>query len=401
VAPRDQTTPISTVTPRDDTAPATTPGTATDDVAIDDVAIGDPRTDDRDTACAFADETTFVTGPSTVGVGTEACGTLTSTFADAPLLGGDYQRAYPLPNGDVLWLFQDVFVSTTDGPRLVHNAGVLQRDDGTELLITETSGWPSSYLFADRTIRYRHWYWPLDGEIGVDGALHVFMAEMVEHGSAYLTFVEPVATWTVTIDVEDLHIVDRGPAPDASAALYGWSVVSAGEHTYLYAHCYRQFGWDELWFAPGVFAHDLDCTADVTLARLPRGMFDAEPEYWDGDGWTDDPALADPVIPTEGRAINPTQVELLDGVFVAVTKVGDWWGNEIVLDAAPAPEGPWTTYGTVAVSVPCDDCDTYFASIVPFGADEDTFVVALSCNVWEGVDLEHYRPLFLAVPRPD
>jgi hypothetical protein len=107
-----------------------------------------------------------------------------------------------------------------------------------------------------------------------------------------------------------------------------------------------------------------------------------------------------PVIPTDGRAINPTQVAVLDGVYVAVTKVGDWWGHELVLDVAPEPEGPWETYATVPVAPPCDHCNTYFGSIVPFGVDDATFVVALSCNDWNGVELEHYRPMFLRVPRP-
>jgi hypothetical protein len=327
----------------------------------------------------------------------DTCANLAATFAEAPIVGGDYQRVFVLPDGDVLWLLQDVFVPTSSGPRLVHNAGLLQRDGRTELLV---SAGPSSYLFADQTDRYHHWYWPLDGSVGSDGALHVFVAEMVEHGSRYLSFVEPVATWVVTIDTATMDVVDRRPAPDPSNALYGWSVVSADEYTYLFAHCYRQFGWDELWFAPEVRAHDLDCTADVTVARVPKGQFSVGPEYWDGSGWNPDPSTAVAVIPTEQRAVNPTQVELLDGVFVAVTKVDDWWGRELVLDTAPAAEGPWTTYATVPTAPPCDHCNTYFASIVPFGVDDATFVVALSCNDWEGVDLEYYRPMFLRVPRP-
>ena len=347
-------------------------------------------------------ESTFVDSDAlSVGLTSGTCDTLTTAFHDAPLLGGDYQRAQVLPNGDVLWLLQDVFVSTDSGPRLVHNAGLVQRAGGSELLVTDAAGGPMSYLFADRTVRFQHWYWPLDGEIGADGLLYVFVAEVVEHGTRYLSFVEPVATWIVTIDPDTLAVVEHAPAPDPSSSLYGWSVVSAGDHTYLYAHCHRQFGWDEVWFAPGILAHDRGCTADVTLARVPRGTFDVDPEYWDGSGWSADPTTAVAVIPTEGRAINPTQVALLDGVFVAVTKVGDWWGHDLVLDVATSAEGPWETYATVPVEPPCDHCSTYFASIVPFGVDDTAFVVALSCNDWNGVELEHYVPMFVRVPRPD
>jgi hypothetical protein len=317
-----------------------------------------------------------------------------------PMIGADYQRAYPLPSGRVLWLFQDAFLPTSHGPELVHNVGLLQSGQCFQLLREGSADAPTSYLLAELTDRFDRWFWPMGGDLGADGNLHVFVAEMIEHGG-YLDHTEPVATWLVTIDADDLSVVDQRLAPDASAGLYGWSVVSAGDHTYLYSHCYRQFGYDPLWFAPDVLAHDLGCTAEVKLARVPRSEFAAVPEYWDGTEWVADPNAAVAVIPTDGRNINPTQVALLDGRFVAVTKVGDWWGTAILLDVAEAPEGPWETYDTIPVEKECERCNTYFASIVPFGADADSLMVGLSCNTfgaWH--DHDHYTPTFLRVPAP-
>ena len=326
---------------------------------------------------------------------------LCEVFDNQPsMIGADYQRAYPLPDGRVLWLFQDAFLPTTHGPELVHNVGLLQDGTNFELLRSGTSEHPTPYLFADVTDRHHHWYWPLGGGVGLDEQLHVFVAELVERGPRYLSYVEPIATWIATIDVDDLHVIDQQLAPDSSSDLYGWSVVSAGDHTYLYAFCYRQFGFDPLPFAPDVNAHDRACSDEVTMARIPRGDFDARPEYWDGHGWSDDPATAAAVIPREGRTVNPTQVAVHNGRFVAVTKEGDWWGNTIYLDVATAPEGPWTTYWSTLVQAECDRCNTYFASIVPFGADDDSFVIALSCNTWDGDDLGHYNPTFMRVPAP-
>jgi hypothetical protein len=34
------------------------------------------------------------------------------------LVGGDYPHSYPLPDGRVLWLFQDGFLGVPDTPRL-------------------------------------------------------------------------------------------------------------------------------------------------------------------------------------------------------------------------------------------------------------------------------------------
>ena len=55
------------------------------------------------------------------------------------------------------------------------------------------------------------------------------------------------------------------------------------------------------------------------------------------------PSKAAAVIPSEGRAVNPTQVAVLDAVHRR-HQGDDWWGNTIYLDVAATPEGPWATY---------------------------------------------------------
>ena len=340
-------------------------------------------------------------GPHTC-VDADAVDALAAVFdGELPLVGADYQRAFPLPDGRLLWLFQDAFVDSPHGRHLVHNVGLLQSGTCFQLLHAGSGSSPAPFLFGDLTATHERWFWPLGGDIGADGHLHVFVAEMREHSGRYLGHVEPVATWLVTIDPVTLDVVDRQPAPNPGADLYGWSVVSHHEHTYLYAHCYRQFGWDPF---PGsestAGTHDWDCTADVTVARVPRGQFDVEPEYWNGARWTNDAEDAVAVVPTDGRAVNPTQFAVLDDRFVAVTKVDDWWGTDIHLDVAPTPFGPWTTYDIVAIEARCAACNTYFASIVPFGATGQTFTIAVSNNHWNGDVIEHYRPSLLEVAIP-
>lgn len=328
---------------------------------------------------------------------------LTAFFdAGRPLLGADYQRPFALPDGRVLWLFQDAFLPTSHGPELVHNVGLLQSGRCFQLLRSGSTDAPASYILANRTDRFVHWFWPLGGGIGLDGRLNVFVAEMREHGPGYLVHTEPVATWLVSIELDTLTVDDVRLAPNPSNELYGWSVVSQGEFTYLYAHCYRQFGWDLFPFADPPFrAHDFSCGPDVTVARVPRSDFEALPDYWDGTGWTAEESDAAPVIPREGRAVNPSQITLFEGRFVAVTKVGDWWGDTIYLDVAAVAEGPWHTYATVTVAPGDDDGNTYFASIVPYGADETSFVVGISRNTWSGDDPDHYSPMFIRIPAPD
>ena len=107
------------------------------------------------------------------------------------------------------------------------------------------------------------------------------------------------------------------------------------------------------------------------------------------------------MIETAGRRINANQIEWTGGGFVSVNKEGDWWGDTIVLDVAPNAEGPWHTYETITVEPECERvCNTYFASVVAYGADQTSIMIGLSANVWSGDDLDHYTPTFFRVPAP-
>ncbi|MGH9133009.1 MAG: hypothetical protein ACRDZZ_03670 [Ilumatobacteraceae bacterium] len=337
-----------------------------------------------------------------VCVADTSAGSLTAFFATGdPILGADYQRAYPLADGRTLWMFQDVFVRSRAGSTFVHNAGLIQTGNCFTLLQSGDYARPGNYVLDGATTPLRHWYWALGGDMGADGTFQLFFAEMIERGPKYLSFTEPVATWRVSIDLTDMSVAAFAPAADNSGALYGWSVTSDASYSYLYAHCYRQFGWDPLLYLdPPLYTHDFDCTANVTVARVPRGHLEAAPQYWDGSSWTSDAHRAVPVIPRGDRLVNPTQV-MFDGYqFVAVTKEGDWWGDTIYLDVAPAAEGPWITYATIDVPSECSICNTYFASFVPWRAADGALIVGLSRNTFEGVFTGLYSPRFLTAPGP-
>jgi hypothetical protein len=253
-------------------------------------------------------ETSVATGlPDAVCIESAGPGGLNEFFdLGDPILGADYQRAFTLPDGRVLWLFQDAFLPTSHGPRLVHNVGLLQSGPCFQLLRTGSADHPAPYLLPELTDRFDRWFWPLGGGVGDDGDLHVFVAEVRERSSGYLGHTEPVANWSVSIELNTFAVVDAQPAPNPSNELYGWSVVSQGDHTFLYAHCYRQFGWDLFPFGDPPFrAHDWSCGPDVTVARIPRSDFGATPQYWNGSIWTTDPADAVPVIERDGRSVNP------------------------------------------------------------------------------------------------
>ena len=314
--------------------------------------------------------------------------------------GADYQRPFLLPDGRALWVFQDVYVRGRGGrSTFVHNAALVQNGACFTVLYSGNYAAPAEYLFPDVTQRERRWFWPLAGEMGTDGRFHLFVAEMRENGPSYLSYTEPLATWKVAIDLATMQVVDRRPAVDASNALYGFSVVSDDAHTYLYAHCHRQFGWSAFPFVdPPVYVHDFGCVQKMTVARVPRGRFDVPMEYWNGTSWTTNAAAAANVVPT-GRFVSASQFyRTAPNKYVAITKVGDWFGGTIEIDIAPAPQGPYRTVKTIAVPAACGDCNNYFATLLPFGTTTGQWIIGLSNNVFGPVDLSRYDPTFFATP---
>jgi hypothetical protein len=316
---------------------------------------------------------------------------LTSAFAGAPdgLEGADYQRAIDLPDGRRLWTFQDAFVARPGAAdRLVHNVAVVQDGACFDLIHGGSAANPSPWLAGEETVRHHRWFWPMGALLPGDGTIKVFLAEFVEHGQRYLSNSVPTATWLATIDATTFEQIDLAPAPNPGPALYGWSIAADDDFTYLYGHCYRQFGFSFV-------GHDV-CTAEVTVARTSHDLA-APLTYWDGSTWVDDPAAAASIAPTKApdgadRTVNPTQVTRVGDRWVAVTKDADWWGNRIYIDVADRPTGPWSTVRTVSVAVEDPDENTYFASVVAVAGDE--IVIGLSHNRWDGVQSSVYRPTF-------
>jgi hypothetical protein len=313
--------------------------------------------------------------------------------------GADYQRGFALPDGRFLWFFQDVFVRGRSGSKMVHNAGLVQSGPCFTPLYSGTYASPNEYLFPDATQRRQHWFWPLGGDVGADGHFHLFVAEMRENGAAYLTETEPIATWVVTIELTTMQVIDRRPAPNSSASLYGWSVASSDEYTYLYAQCHRQFGWSTFPFvSPPVYVHDFNCSDIVRVGRVPKGRFDLAPTYWNGSSWVASASQAVDISPP-GRGIDPMQIYFVDGRWLAVTKLGDWFGDKIVVDVASLPQGPFTTVRSIPTPPRCSNCNTYFASLVPYPGTDGSMLIGISNNVFGNLDLRLYDPTFFAIPR--
>jgi len=341
-----------------------------------------------------------VFSPGSVCLPSAAPGHLDQLFFSEPggVVGADYQRATALPDGRVLWTFQDAEVRRPNGSTtLVHNIGMVQDGSCFTVLMNGTADDPRPWLFASDTTKFARWFWPLGAEMGSDGRLYVFAAEMYERGPGYLTRTEPVSTVVAGVDTQTWEVVATGRPANASAALYGFSIESDSSWTYLFAQCHRQFGFDPFIFS---YAHDQQCSNRVTVGRVPKGQLFAAPTYWTGRGWQADPAAAVPVIQTAGRMVNATQFLRVNNNWMAITKVDDWWGDRIVVEQAIRPVGPFGVVAEIVATPKCAvDCNTYFASWVP-STNPGELVYGLSHNRWDGIATDVYRPTFAALGAP-
>jgi hypothetical protein len=325
--------------------------------------------------------------------------------------GGDYQRTYPLPDGRVLWLFQDLHYSNdedllNDWPgdaargastNAAHNSGLIQRGNCWTIL----GGRAQDLIGRPQTIDSRRWYWALDGEIGADGNLWIFVVEM-EHptGGGAGPGSRPTGTWLAVFDPFTLRQIDFRRAPNSGTQLYGWSVTSTDQWSYLYGHCYRQFVNNVN--GPGQF--DSACMPHTYVARVPRGRFDVQPTYWDGRSWSSNAAAARPVM-TRGAA-NPMSVQWFGDSFVSVTKQDDWWGTQIFVDVASQPQGPFQQ-AQASISIlndrRCSECGLYHAQLMPWLDPQGRVIISISNGAPYHLWMQNarlYRPSFYTIPLP-
>ncbi|MFK7919568.1 MAG: hypothetical protein AB8G14_15945 [Ilumatobacter sp.] len=262
---------------------------------------------------------------------------------------------------------------------------------------------PEAWLFPNDTAPEFRWFWPLDAEVGADGQVYIFSVEMHERGDEYLTRAEPGGTYVARFNPDNWNIEWYGRPANASDDLYGWSIESDDEWTYLFAQCHRQFGYDPVF---DIGAHDRSCADRVTVGRVPLGrVFDA-PTYWNGSAWSADSSAAVAVIPRSGRFASPTQIIEKNGRWMAVTKLDDWWGQFVVVESARHPTGPYEVVEQRRVSPKCSPgCNTDFSSWIDgqnLGGPNDLLIMSLSHNRWDGEPSSVYRPSYdLVAPPPD
>jgi hypothetical protein len=318
--------------------------------------------------------------------GTSA-GALDAFFRErvGPVIGVDYQHVYALGGGRYLWLFQDTFVDYSgaatrlDQATFMHNSAMLQDGACFTLYHRGALDSPASFEQGSGEVRLGKWFWPMGGETYA-GKLYVFWAEMSKdagdpappNGLGW----HPARTWLAVYDARTLARLSFGAAPNTGVApIYGYAVASDAEYTYLFGNTFEQNLSRE-----GGYFNGPHSATNMWLARMPVGNLSAPLEYRSGDAWTDDAAAATPIV-QRSWAEFPMQPRYLNGQWVAATKVNGYWGEQLAIDVANDPWGPWTTVEQRALSPRGGDplMNTYHAHLMPW-LSGGSLVVSVSQN---------------------
>lgn len=308
--------------------------------------------------------------------------------------GGDSVYGVALPEGGILWSFADTFLGGVlpggrrpPNARILHNVFVLQ--EGTRLhLVTARGGGHREALVTspDPADFY------LATAVNVDGdEVQVFYLERREVGSGTLDSVS-LGSYLGTFALPSLSLLQVTPVPSAKGIAWGAWVLHDGGYTYVY----------------GASANGFPKRAYV--ARVRGADVSVPWQYYDGRGWSPDPAAA---APLDAAPVQPEySVTEVDGVYVMVTSNGAVpFSHDVDLSFGCSPTGPFghelvvhlwnlVSYSAQAV-LGSREVYVYDAKAQPvlshgsalvFSVDENTLVFD---DLWNNVAL--YRPRYYTV----
>ena len=303
-----------------------------------------------------------------------------------PLMGADYQHVVALGGSRYAWFFQDAFVDPSgaatrlDQSFFAHNLLLIQDGQCFTMLHRGTAAKPTSFEPGNGESPLSKWFWPMGAETS-GGRVKMFWAEMTKDpyvpGPGDGLGWHPTRLWLATYDANTMKRLSFDPAPNSGVSpMYGYAVANDGAFTYLFGNTFEQ----NLVREGGFFGGRHSATA-MYLARVPLGQLTAAPEYRTADGWSANPADARPIV-QRYWAENPMQPRYIDGQWMAATKVDGYWGEQLAIDVANHPWGPWTTteYRGLAPRGGDPRMNTYHAHLLPYRSGGGSLIITVSQN---------------------
>jgi hypothetical protein len=328
-----------------------------------------------------------------------------------PLVGWDNPHIYKIDDHRTLWIAHDSYVDYDgDAPTLgdtrpqMQNVVFLQEGPCFRLVHGGTDTEWSNFEAGDGHAGSNRFLWPLGGAL--DGRrIWILWSEMVPSPEPIEPWGgiarHPVATWLASYDVDTLERLSFAPAPESGVfPIWGFAVESDNDYSYL-------FGNTNLlnFTRAGGFDNGPHSATKMLVARVPKGRLDLQPAFWNGSHWTSDASQA-AVISERFWAENTMQPRYLNDQWVSVVKRDGFFGNEIVIDVAENPWGPWIEVERIPHEGRPGDIakNSYHPVVLPSSSPAAGLVVLISENAqqWsEAVDrLDLYRPTIVATGWP-
>lgn len=299
--------------------------------------------------------------------------------------GGDGTFSLALPDGTTAWLFGDSFIGGLTeeggrerGPFAGRNLVVVQ---GADCLVTRFRGTaeaPRSFE-PDAGDPDDAWYWPNQPVVHGD-EVRLTWTRVARTAAAYA--VDGLVLAAYDLDLGLLRIEER--APGGADRWWGAAYADDATHTHVLG------------------IHDAGpLDKRVLLARAPLRDLDGAWEYRTQDGWSDDPADAEPVLSDPGHI--STQLSLVaDGEGWALVsqdvlgEVVNAWRSDDLLT--------WDPRETLTTLPDVEGGRTYNALVHPQFTNGDELLLSYNVtptdpdDLWADASL--YRPRFIRAALP-
>ncbi|ROS78934.1 hypothetical protein [Cellulomonas sp. PhB143] len=280
-------------------------------------------------------------GSAPTVTGATANDDLTQAFRDFGNSGGGWSNhggwgasdgvySADMPGGEVAWLMNDTFLGPVNPdesmtePGFIHGSVVVSGQDGHPLdtVTAGTHDAPESLVSPPDAVDGDPWYWNGDGIVD-GGKLRLF-----EGRTGKTDGVPPwnfgwlgtdIATLSDDYQVESITPTYGEPGGASGRVSWGTDLLRCGDYVYVYG------------------VQD----SAMHLARAQAGhLVEQSWDFWDGTGWTDDPAASASVGDDVGASFSVTPV---GGQFVLTTTASAiFTDHQIYVGTAPTPMGPFT-----------------------------------------------------------
>jgi len=290
-----------------------------------------------------------------------------------------------LPGHQVVWLFNDTFLgpvnddeSFPESPRMVNNSAVLGGRDG--LPDTTVTGGTQD---DPRSLAGEKWYWNGDGIVD-RGRLQVFEFEQATTDDPPPWNFGWVATDLVTFS-KDFTVEKVTSIPTDGGVQWGVELLRCGGYIYIY-------GVESVW---------LDKHMHLARARAGRLTDVTSWEFYDGEGWSSDPASSARLARNVGASYSVTPVA---GRYVLTTSDA-LLGDTVYVSIADSPMGPFDERIPVYVAPEASAGDLYAPYNIaahPSISRPGSLTISYNVNSSKGFDgirpnANNNRPRFLDI----